>query len=194
MVKIVINNINILKRDIFKISSDIISSMQYITLDQYELIKDIPRGRLAARTLIFAGAIIEKDGMILMCSSKKSKYDGWQLPGGKVMWSETIVDCANREVLEEVGMDIKIDGILGIFQRDTGPEDEEYLRVIFTIKDFKKKNNYRLDPSISDIQWIEIQDILKGKVKLQSKQILKEVQRYTEGIKYPLEVLDMYRW
>ena len=61
--------------------------MKYITAKQYKQIKDIPRGRMTARFLVYVGAIIEKDNKILLCYPKDSKYKGWQLPGGKVLWS-----------------------------------------------------------------------------------------------------------
>ncbi len=168
--------------------------MKYITNKQYLQIKDIPRGRLASRTLIYTGVIIEKEGKILLCLPNKTKYPGWQLPGGKVLWSESILDCTKREVLEEVGLNVKPEYLIGVFQRDTGPEDEEYIRVIFSSKSFRKKSNPLIDPAIKEDRWFDIKDILDGKVELQSKQILKEIERYSQGKLYPLEVLGMYEW
>ena len=168
--------------------------MKYITNKQYLQIKDIPRGRLAARTLIYTGVIIGKENKVLLCTSNKTKYPGWQLPGGKVLWSESILDCTKREVLEEVGLNVKPEHLIGVFQRDTGPDDEEYIRVIFSSKSFRKKSNYLTDPNIKDVQWFDIKGILEGKVELQSKQIFKEIERYSQGKRYPLEVLDIYEW
>lgn len=168
--------------------------MKYITVKQYDAIKDIPRGRLAARYLLYAGAIIEDKGKILLCKSSRSKYPGWQFPGGRVLWSESITQCVTREVLEETGLNIKLENIIGVFQRNTTPEDEEYLRFIFSVKSFKPKKNAFLDPGISDTKWFDMQKILDGKIPLQSQQILIELNRYTEKKIYPLEVLDLYTW
>lgn len=168
--------------------------MKYITAKQYKQIKDIPRGRMTARFLLYTGVIIEEKNRILLCYSKDSKYKGWQLPGGKVLWSESLIDCIHREVIEETGLSITLDSILGIYQRDTGPEDEEFLRMIFIAKSFKEKKNVLLDPAIEKSKWFNVKDILNGKVPLQSQQILKEVEEYTEGKRYPLELLSMYKW
>jgi ADP-ribose pyrophosphatase YjhB (NUDIX family) len=168
--------------------------MRYITVDQYRQIKDIPRGRLASRFIIYAGGIIVKDSKILLCKSRKKKYPGWQLPGGKVLWSEKILECLKREILEETGYITITNGILGIYQRDTGPDDEEYMRIIFHIKSFRKKKDYDLDPMIEKTKWFDIDYVLNDNIEIQSKQILREIKEYTEGIKYPLDVLQMYKW
>jgi ADP-ribose pyrophosphatase YjhB (NUDIX family) len=168
--------------------------MKYISIKQYDAIKDIPRGRLAARYLLYAGAIIEDKNKILLVQSSRSKYSGWQFPGGRVLWSESIIECLKREVLEETSLSIEINSFIGIFQRNTTPEDEEYLRFIFSVKDFKHKKNVLKDPGISKAEWFDIQSILDGKVPLQSKQMLVEIKRYTQNQTYPLEVLDTYTW
>lgn len=168
--------------------------MRYISVKQYEAIKDIPRGRLTARYLIYVGAIIAKKEKILLCLPNDSKYPGWQLPGGKVLWSENIKECLIREVLEETGLEGKVKSIVGIFQRETTPEDEEYLRVIFTMEDYKKNKTTLRDPAIESTKWFSMADILDGHVPLQSQQIIIELKHYKKGIRYPLEMLGSYKW
>ncbi|HCC67758.1 TPA: hypothetical protein DEP90_00915 [Patescibacteria group bacterium] len=168
--------------------------MRYITTQQYLQIKDIPRGRLTARALIYTGGILVKDNKILMCRTFKTKYPGWQLPGGKVLWSEEIEECLKREIIEETGYEVIPDGILGIYQRDTGPEDEEFIRVIYHIKSFKRKRGVELDPQIETSKWFDIDEVLEDDFQIQSKQIQREIREYKEGKKYPLDVLQMYKW
>lgn len=168
--------------------------MKYITVKQYDAIKDIPRGRLTARYILYAGAIIQDQDKILLCQSSRSKYPGWQFPGGRVLWSESITECLKREVMEEVSLSIEIGSLVGIFQRNTTPEDEEYLRFIFSVKNFKHKKNVLKDPGIAKAEWFNIQEILDGKVPLQSNQILIEIQRYIQNQTYPLEALGTYTW
>ncbi len=168
--------------------------MRYINTEQYREIKNIPRGRLAARFMIYVGGIMIKGDQILLCKSTKTKYPGWQLPGGKVLWSEKIIETLEREILEETGYQAQADGIVGIYQRETGSEDEEYMRMIFHIKSFKKKSDFEIDPKIEQSKWFDIDEVLAGKIEIQSKQILKEIKEFKEGRVYPLEVLQMYKW
>ena len=39
----------------------------------------------------------------------------WALPGGTMDFGETIVQTAEREVREETGIDVRVDGIVGTF-------------------------------------------------------------------------------
>ncbi len=57
--------------------------MKYITNKQYLQIKDIPRGRLASRTLIYTGVIREKENKVLLRFPNKTKYPGWNCQGVK---------------------------------------------------------------------------------------------------------------
>ena len=66
--------------------------------------------------------------------------------------------------------------------------------MIFIANSFKEKKNVQLDPAIEKSKWFKIEDILEGKITLQSKQILEEVKEYTKGQRYPLELLGMYKW
>ncbi|KKR05505.1 MAG: Nudix-like protein NDP and NTP phosphohydrolase YmfB [candidate division WS6 bacterium GW2011_GWF2_39_15] len=168
--------------------------MRYITAQQYKKLTEIPRGRMTSRFLVFSGVILEKEGNVLLCRTHKSKYPGAGIPGGKVLWSEKIKETVIREALEETGYRIELNGILGLFQREPGPEDEEFLRVIFTgdIKPGRRKTH--TDPEIKDAVWVPLSEILKGNVQLQSKQLLIEFERYNKGTRYPLDLLDTYIW
>ena len=60
-----------------------------------------------------SGAIIEKDGLILL--QKRSDNGKWGLPGGIMEMDETYRDGAIREVKEETGLDIELDYLVGIY-------------------------------------------------------------------------------
>lgn len=61
-----------------------------------------------------ASAVVTNDrGEILM--QRRVDNNFWALPGGTMDFGETIVQTAEREVREETGLDVRVDGIVGTF-------------------------------------------------------------------------------
>ncbi len=65
------------------------------------------------RLSVHAVILDEKQRVLLL----KSTYGdfGWGLPGGAVDPGETVLDCLRRECLEEVGVDLEIGPLTGIY-------------------------------------------------------------------------------
>jgi mutator protein MutT len=59
-----------------------------------------------------AVAILRENGRILVCQRKKnSRYElKWEFPGGKVESGESVPDCVNRELREELSINVEIIG------------------------------------------------------------------------------------
>lgn len=61
-----------------------------------------------ARPLVGLGVIVEKDGKVLIGKRLASHGSGtYMIPGGHLEFGETFEECAQREVLEETGIEIK---------------------------------------------------------------------------------------
>jgi 8-oxo-dGTP pyrophosphatase MutT (NUDIX family) len=61
-----------------------------------------------------ASAVVTNDrGEILM--QRRVDNNFWARPGGTMDFGETIVQTAEREVREETGLDVRVDGIIGTF-------------------------------------------------------------------------------
>ena len=167
---------------------------KFITADQYKILTQIPRGRMAVRTQVFCGAIIEKDGKILMVRSYGKVWKGWDFPGGKMLWGENIFNCVSREVLEETGYTPKPKSLLGIYQRKTELGGEDYLRFIF-ISSLKKNKRIKIaDPHVEKAEWINIDKLLGEKMRFRSEQVLKELKDYKSGKSFSLDVVKLFVW
>jgi phosphatase NudJ len=80
-------------------------------------------------TWYFAMVVVRRGQRFLL--TQEQKYGStWSIPGGRVEPGESIVQGAQREVLEETGVPVRIDGILRIEHAatDTGAR----VRVLFT--------------------------------------------------------------
>lgn len=65
---------------------------------------------------LVAGAIFELDGRIaLIQRSIPPSYGKWTFPGGFVEQGEAVEAAAERETMEESGMEVKVTGIVGIY-------------------------------------------------------------------------------
>lgn len=61
-------------------------------------------------------AVIVQDGKLLLIKRAVEPSKGrWSVPGGSVEWGEPLVEALKREVREETGLEIEVDGLAGVF-------------------------------------------------------------------------------
>jgi ADP-ribose pyrophosphatase YjhB (NUDIX family) len=68
-----------------------------------------------ARFRIGVFAMIERDGRYLL--ALRSDIDWWNLPGGGLEYDETVEEGLAREVREEVGVEITIVRLVGVYSK-----------------------------------------------------------------------------
>jgi ADP-ribose pyrophosphatase YjhB (NUDIX family) len=65
---------------------------------------------------LVAGALFEADGGVLLVQRDiEPGYGKWTFPGGFVERGETAEAAAEREVLEETGLEVRVSGIVGLY-------------------------------------------------------------------------------
>jgi 8-oxo-dGTP diphosphatase len=60
-------------------------------------------------------ALVERDGRYLL--ARRSDIGWWNLPGGGMEYDETVEQSLAREVLEEVGIDISVVRLVGVYSK-----------------------------------------------------------------------------
>jgi len=71
---------------------------------------------------VAATAVVERAGLVLMLRrAVETGYGLWSLPGGYVDRGEVVEEAAAREVLEETGLQVKINGLVGLFSESGHP-------------------------------------------------------------------------
>jgi 8-oxo-dGTP diphosphatase len=61
------------------------------------------------------GVLIVEDGRVLMLKRKGSHGEGtWSLPGGHLEMGESFSDCARREMMEELGVEIEPSSVVSV--------------------------------------------------------------------------------
>lgn len=75
-----------------------------------------------------AGVVIEEDGKILLVKRKYEPYKGnWCLPAGFMEYDESPEQCAIRETREELGVDVELDGLYGVYSGKDDPRTHAVL-------------------------------------------------------------------
>ncbi len=65
------------------------------------------------------GAVKRKDGRYL--AIRRTDNGNWQLPGGLLLVHESLEQGVEREVLEETGVHVQVDGLAGVYKDTVHP-------------------------------------------------------------------------
>ena len=149
--------------------------------------------RVFTQTFGVVGAIIEKDGKILLVKEKKELAKGkWNHPAGWLEVGENPFEAVSREVKEEAGLDFSPEYILGIYSlsKESGPESGHHgVKIIFIGGISGNKENFIKD-EIAETKWFTPEEIDNMDADtLRDVDIKTMVKDYFAGKKYPLELL-----
>ena len=99
------------------------------------------------------GILINKNNKILLIKRRSSHgATTWAPPGGHIDLGESVIDCAKREVKEEVGIKIKNLKVLG-FTEDLFKKDKKHYITIWVNSDWQSGKNKTNHREFSEIGW-----------------------------------------
>ena len=79
------------------------------------MVEVISSREFPCRPLIGVGAVVINDDKVLMIKRGKPPSQGrWSLPGGAQKTGETVGEAACREVAEETGLKVQIQGLIDV--------------------------------------------------------------------------------
>lgn len=86
--------------------------------------------------------IVDEDRVLLTRRSIPPFQDMWVMPGGKIGLGEPILDALKREVHEEVGLEVEVEGLIDVFEHLTPGDDNCHFVILY----------YRCKPLYCDIR------------------------------------------
>ena len=149
--------------------------------------------RIFTQTFGVVGAIIEKDGKIILVKEAKEGTDKgkWDHPGGWIEIGENPIEGVKREVKEETGLDFTPTHILGIYSlvREDLQSIHHPIKIIF-LGDISDKKIGELFDDVSEKKWFKPEEIEKmDSATLRDLDTKKMIRDYSKGQKYPLNIL-----
>jgi 8-oxo-dGTP diphosphatase len=92
---------------------------------------------MSKRPLIGVAVIVRKQDCVLLGQRKNAHGEGtWAFPGGHLEYGESIMDCAQREVFEETGVQIK-NLQFGPYTNDFFVEEGKHYVTLFVLADYE---------------------------------------------------------
>ncbi len=107
------------------------------------------------------GVLVNKDNKILLIKRQGSHGEStWAPPGGHIDFGETIIECAKREVEEEVALEIKNLKVLG-FTQDLFKKEKKHYITIWMASDWKSGKIKRSGREFSEAGWFSWKNLPK---------------------------------
>jgi 8-oxo-dGTP diphosphatase len=107
------------------------------------------------------GAVVrDESGRILVVRRARPPSKGlWSIPGGRVEAGETLAGAARREVREETGLDVEVQGILGHVDIPHGD-------IVYDVADFAATVSGNVPPlaagdDAGDARWVTAAELRK---------------------------------
>jgi 8-oxo-dGTP diphosphatase len=118
-------------------------------------------------------AIIEK-GRVLMVKAARGYTKGyWNLPGGFMGYGEHPEESAKREALEEIGAQVKLLRLLGIYAK-TFPRSGGYMISFVYLGKLKNRRLVPHPEEIADYTWMPIRQALRTTLNPFAKAALRD--------------------
>lgn len=134
-------------------------------------------------SLTVDAVVLSENELIVLIKRKNNPYkDFWALPGGFVEYGETVESAAVREVKEETGLDVDLNGIVGVYSDyDRDPRGHTVTVCYIAMESGGK---LKADTDASDVQYFHKNEVLRLKLAFDHEIIIKDAYKllYDEKI------------
>jgi len=139
---------------------------------------------------VTVAAVIESGGRFLLVREQIDGISVYNQPAGHLEAGESLVMAVIRETLEETAWHFEPEAIVGLYRWLHPDKDETYLRVTFSGAAIRHDATRQLDTDIEQVVWMGAADISRASCPLRSPMVLRSVEDYLSGTRYPLSLLS----
>lgn len=141
---------------------------------------------------VIVGGIIEKEGKYLLVQeAKKRCYEKWNFPAGHLDFNESLEQGAIREIKEETGCDVKLDGVCYVANRIL--EDDLFVMIVFNAKLINENIEFDKE-EILDVKWFDYDEIVnKMESMLRGNYVRTAVINQNNNLVAPIDIIDILK-
>jgi 8-oxo-dGTP diphosphatase len=100
--------------------------------------------------------IIDDDEQVLLTRRNVSPFkDMWVMPGGKIDLGEPILKALHREVREEVGLEVEVEGLVDVFEHlSPGADNDHFIILYYRCRPLSCDIRHNHD-EVAEAHWVE---------------------------------------
>lgn len=144
---------------------------------------------MSLRPDLTVAAIVERDGQFLLVEERAGNAMVFNQPAGHVERGEELIAAVIRETLEETAWSFRPEALTGIYLWDQPEKQKSFLRFTFCGQVTTHDPLRRLDRGIARAVWLDRAQIVARTPRLRSPMVLKCIDDYLAGRRYPLNVV-----
>ena len=134
-------------------------------------------------------AVIKQDDRYLLVEERSGGKLVYNQPAGHLEDKETLLQAVVRETLEETAWHFEPEHVVGIYRWRHPVKHETFMRVAFCGQAVQHDPDQSLDTDIERTLWLAVDDIRNQQDKLRSPMVLRCIDDYLAGTRYPLSLL-----
>lgn len=141
---------------------------------------------------VTVAAVVERDGAFLLVEEQTPDGVRYNQPAGHLEAGESLLDAVIRETLEESAWHFTPTALIGVYQYRQAASGTTYLRFAYTGKLSGHETGRELDADILRALWMPVADIRASHARHRSPLLMKCVDDYLAGRRYPLGLVHHY--
>jgi len=138
---------------------------------------------------VTVAAVVERDGRFLLVEEETGRGRLYNQPAGHLDPGESLTEAVVRETMEETAHAFKPTALLGVYQYHHPGDDVTYIRFAFTGEITAHEADRALDHGIVCAVWLTPGEIRREASRHRSPLVLRCMDDYLAGRRYPLAVL-----
>lgn len=140
---------------------------------------------------VTVAAIVYQDDRFLLVEEDADGHIVLNQPAGHLEKDEHLLDAVRREVLEETTREFMPESLIGVYlYPNQFVEEITYLRFCFAGICGDRNPDLSLDDGILRTVWLSRDELVQNRDRLRSPLVLKCLDDYLAGRRYPLDILD----